>query len=136
MRSGFLLLAALSGFIAVGLGAFGAHGLKHEVSAPMLATFNTGVEYQFYHTFALMIVAIIGHWFKSRLLDWAGYLFMLGIALFSGSLYLYVLLGTKWVVLMTPLGGVCLLLGWLLIATTVWRNRVNEFSPPHKTGVQ
>ncbi|ACJ30300.1 MULTISPECIES: DUF423 domain-containing protein [Shewanella] len=126
MRSGFLLLAALSGFMAVALGAFGAHGLKNVASAEMIAIFNLGVEYQFYHTFALIVVAFAGHWLKSRLLDWAGYLFMLGIVLFSGSLYLYALLGTKWTGPVTPLGGVCFLLGWLFIAVAVWRNRVKE----------
>ena len=126
MRSGFLLLAALSGFMAVALGAFGAHGLKNVASAEMIAIFNLGVEYQFYHTFALIAVAFAGHWLKSRLLDWAGYLFMLGIVLFSGSLYLYALLGTKWNGPITPLGGVCFLLGWLFIAVAVWKNRVKE----------
>ncbi|MEZ9820441.1 DUF423 domain-containing protein [Shewanella sp. 10N.286.45.A1] len=126
MRSGFLLLAALSGFMAVALGAFGAHGLKNVASAEMIAIFNLGVEYQFYHTFALIVVAFAGHWLKSRLLDWAGYLFMLGIVLFSGSLYLYALLGTKWTGPVTPLGGVCFLLGWLFIAVAVWKNRVKE----------
>ncbi len=126
MRSGFLLLAALSGFMAVALGAFGAHGLKNVASAEMIAIFNLGVEYQFYHTFALIAVAFAGHWLKSRLLDWAGYLFMLGIVLFSGSLYLYALLGTKWTGPVTPLGGVCFLLGWLFIAVAVWKNRVKE----------
>ena len=126
MRRGFLLLAALSGFMAVALGAFGAHGLKNVASAEMIAIFNLGVEYQFYHTFALIAVAFAGHWLKSRLLDWAGYLFMLGIVLFSGSLYLYALLGTKWTGPITPLGGVCFLLGWLFIAVAVWKNRVKE----------
>ncbi|MFT5787945.1 MAG: uncharacterized membrane protein YgdD (TMEM256/DUF423 family) [Shewanella sp.] len=126
MRSGFLLLAALSGFMSVALGAFGAHGLKNVATAEMIAIFNLGVEYQFYHTFALIAVAFAGHWLKSRLLDWAGYLFIVGTMLFSGSLYLYALLGTKWTGPITPLGGVCLLLGWLLIAVAVWRNRVKE----------
>ncbi|MCL1048575.1 DUF423 domain-containing protein [Shewanella abyssi] len=126
MRNGFLLLAALSGFMSVALGAFAAHGLKSVTTTEMIAIFNLGVEYQFYHTFALIAVAFAGHWLKSRLLDWAGYLFIVGTMLFSGSLYLYALLGTKWTGPITPLGGVCLLLGWLLIAVAVWRNRVKE----------
>jgi len=126
MRNGFLLLAALSGFMSVALGAFAAHGLKNVTTTEMIAIFNLGVEYQFYHTFALIAVAFAGHWLKSRLLDWAGYLFIVGTMLFSGSLYLYALLGTKWTGPITPLGGVCLLLGWLLIAVAVWRNRVKE----------
>ncbi|MCK8045625.1 MULTISPECIES: DUF423 domain-containing protein [Shewanella] len=126
MRNGFLLLAALSGFIAVALGAFGAHGLKNVAPPELIAIFNLGVEYQFYHTFALIAVAFSGHWIKSRLLDWAGYLFMAGMVLFSGSLYMYALIGAKWTGPVTPMGGVCFLLGWLLIAVAVWRNRVKE----------
>lgn len=126
MRKGFFLMAALSGFMAVALGAFAAHGLKHVTTPEMIAIFNLGVEYQFYHTFALIAVAFSGHWLKSRLIDWAGYLFLLGIVLFSGSLYLYALLGAKWTESITPMGGVCFLLGWLFIAVAVWRNRVVE----------
>ena len=126
MRKGFLLLAALSGFMAVAFGAFGSHGLKHIATPEMIAIFNLGVEYQFYHTFALIAVAFSGHWLQSRLIDWAGYLFIVGILLFSGSLYLYALLGTKWTGPITPLGGVCFLLGWLFIAVAVGRNRVVE----------
>ncbi|QLE86334.1 MULTISPECIES: DUF423 domain-containing protein [Shewanella] len=128
MHKGFLLLASLSGFIAVALGAFGAHGLKRIASPEMIAIFNLGVEYQFYHTFALIAVAFAGHWLTSRLLAWAGYLFIAGMVLFSGSLYLYALLGTKWTGPITPLGGVCFLLGWLFIAVAVWRNRVVELN--------
>jgi len=126
MRKGFLLLAALSGFMAVALGAFGAHGLKNVTTPEMIAIFNLGVEYQFYHTFALIAVAFSGHWLRSRLIDWAGYLFIAGIGLFSGSLYLYALVGSKWTGPITPLGGGCFLLGWLFIALAVWRNRVVE----------
>ncbi|MFC1520739.1 DUF423 domain-containing protein, partial [Pseudomonadota bacterium] len=81
MRQGLLLLAAISGFLAVALGAFGAHEL--------VAIFKLGVDYHFYHTFAIIAVALSGHWISSKLLDWAGYLFFVGILLFSGSLYLY-----------------------------------------------
>lgn len=126
MHKGFLLMAALSGFLAVALGAFAAHGLKQVTSAEMITIFNLGVEYQFYHTFALIAVAFGGHWLKSRLIIWAGYLFMLGIVLFSGSLYLYALLGAKWTGPVTPMGGFCFLLGWLFIAVAVWRDRVIE----------
>ncbi|MCL1126032.1 DUF423 domain-containing protein [Shewanella surugensis] len=127
MRSGFLLLAGLSGFMAVSLGAFGAHSLKDMASVEMIRIFNLGVEYQFYHTFALIAVAFAGHWLPSKVLDWAGYLFLLGIVLFSGSLYAYALTQNAWLGAVTPLGGLSFLLGWLLIAVAVWRNRVNEF---------
>lgn len=126
MRKGYLLLALLSGFFAVSLGAFGSHGLKNIVSSEMVAIFNIAVEYQFYHTFALISVAISGHWLKSRALNWSAYFFMIGTCLFSGSLYLYVLTGQKWVGPITPMGGGCLMLGWLLFALAVWRSRVPE----------
>ncbi|WP_076412659.1 DUF423 domain-containing protein [Shewanella sp. UCD-KL12] len=126
MHKGFLLLAALSGFISVAFGAFGAHGLKQVATPEMIAIFNLGVEYQFYHTFALITVAFAGHWISSRLLVWAGYLFIAGIVFFSGSLYLYALIGAKWTGPITPIGGFCFLIGWLFIALAVWRNRVVE----------
>lgn len=112
--------------MSVVLGAFAAHGLKTVASPEMIVIFNLGVEYQFYHTFALIAVAFSGHWFRSRLLDWAGYLFIVGMILFSGSLYIYALFDTQWTGPITPIGGVCFLVGWLLIALTVWRNRVVE----------
>ncbi|WP_299002730.1 DUF423 domain-containing protein [uncultured Shewanella sp.] len=127
MRSGFLLLAGLSGFLAVSLGAFGAHSLKDMASVDMIRIFNLGVEYQFYHTFALIAVAFASHWLPSRILAWAGYMFILGIVLFSGSLYAYALTQKAWLGAITPLGGLSFLLGWLFIAVAVWRNRVNEF---------
>ncbi|MGI2259832.1 DUF423 domain-containing protein [Shewanella sp. GXUN23E] len=126
MRKGWLLLASLSGFLAVALGAFGAHGLKHIATPQMIDIFNLGVEYQFYHTFAIIAVAFAGHWVKSRLLGWAAWCFAGGILLFSGSLYLYALLGTKWTGPITPMGGGLFLIGWLLIAVALWRDKVVE----------
>ncbi|MCE9685184.1 DUF423 domain-containing protein [Shewanella sp. AS16] len=123
MRKGLFLLGAVSGFLAVAFGAFGAHALKSLVSVELIATFRLGVEYHFYHTFALIAVALAGHWLSSRLLDWAAYAFLAGIGLFSGSLYAYVLTGAKWLVFITPIGGVCFLLGWLLLAVALWRQR-------------
>ncbi|NMH64645.1 DUF423 domain-containing protein [Shewanella salipaludis] len=123
MRKGLFLLGAVSGFLAVAFGAFGAHALKSLVSVELIATFSLGVEYHFYHTFALISVALAGHWLGSRLLDWAAYAFLAGIGLFSGSLYAYVLTGAKWLVFITPIGGVCFLLGWLLLAVALWRQR-------------
>lgn len=124
MNRGLFLFAAVSGFFAVALGAFGAHGLKNLVSADMVAVFNLAVEYQFYHTFAIIAVAFAWHFIKSRLLGWAAGFFIAGMALFSGSLYAMVLTGAKWWGPVTPLGGTCFLVGWLLLGTAVWRNRV------------
>ncbi|MDO6618658.1 MULTISPECIES: DUF423 domain-containing protein [unclassified Shewanella] len=116
MRQGLLLLAAISGFLAVALGAFGAHGLKSIAPPELVAIFKLGVDYHFYHTFAIIAVALSGHWISSKLLDWAGYLFFVGILLFSGSLYLYAFTGAKWIGPITPMGGGCMLIGWTLFA--------------------
>ncbi len=126
VRKGYLLLAALSGFFSVALGAFGSHGLKNIVSAELVEIFNVAVTYQFYHTFALIAVALSGHWIASRAIDWAAYCYMAGTALFSGSLYLYVFTGQKWLGPITPMGGGLLMLGWLLFAVAIWRNKAVE----------
>ncbi len=124
MKKGLLLLAAFSGFLAVALGAFGAHGLKAVAPPELIDVFNLGVQYQFYHTFALMGLAFTGHWIHSRLLDWAAYMFIAGIVLFSGSLYGLALVGSKWFGPITPMGGGCFLIGWLLLAVALWRHKV------------
>ncbi|QSX42558.1 DUF423 domain-containing protein [Shewanella cyperi] len=123
MNRGLFLLACVSGFLAVAFGAFGSHGLKQLVSAEMLGVFHLAVEYQFYHTFALIAVALARPWVDSPLLNWAARLFIAGMLLFCGSLYALVLTGHKWLGPITPLGGLCLLAGWLLLAAGVWRSR-------------
>ena len=124
MRKGYLLLAAVSGFFAVALGAFGAHGLKAVAPPELIEVFNLAVQYHFYHTFALITVAFAGYWIKSRLLDWAAYLFLAGIMLFSGSLYVYAFTGIKWLGAITPFGGTCFMVAWLFVAAALWRDRV------------
>ncbi|MBT1443244.1 DUF423 domain-containing protein [Shewanella sp. JM162201] len=124
MNRGLFLFASVSGFLAVALGAFGAHGLKNLVSAEMVSVFKLGVEYQFYHTFAVIAVALAWQYVPSRLLGWAAGFFIAGMALFSGSLYAMVLTGAKWWGPITPMGGTCFLLGWLLLGAAVWRHRV------------
>src|SRR5258707_10042083 len=111
----FLLIGAVSGFLAVALGAFGAHALRDRLTAEMLDVFKTGVNYQMYHALALLAVGIL----LARLsidgspwLSAAGWLFVVGSVLFSGSLYLLSLSGTTWLGAVTPLGGVAFLLGW------------------------
>jgi uncharacterized membrane protein YgdD (TMEM256/DUF423 family) len=113
----FLLLGSLAGFLGVGLGAFGAHGLKTRLSAEMLAVFETGVRYQMYHTLALLVVsAAIGHLGPARLLAGAGWLFVAGIVLFSGSLYALALSGVTTLGAITPIGGLAFLGGWACLA--------------------
>lgn len=85
------------------------------MAAPMLQRFRTGVDYQFYHTFALLLVAALHTVMRSPYLHYAGYAFIIGIVLFSGSLYAYALTGAKFLVLLTPLGGLSFAAGWLFL---------------------
>ena len=95
MHKNFLLVAAIMGFLGVAMGAFGAHGLRTRLSPEMLAVFETGVRYQMYHVFALLMVATaIGHFGQIRLLTMAGWSFIAGVLIFSGSLYTLALTGT------------------------------------------
>jgi len=112
----FLLLGALSAMIGVGMGAFGAHGLKTIISPELLVVYQTGVSYQMYHALGLIGIALIRlQASNSKLLIWAGWLMFIGILLFSGSLYLLALLNLNWLGMITPIGGVCFLIAWLLI---------------------
>lgn len=116
----FLWIGALSAFIGVGFGAFGAHGLRARLSPEMLAVFETGVRYQMYHSFAILVVALAAARLDGRLLHAAGWAFTTGIVLFSGSLYALALTGVTILGAVTPLGGLGFLIGWgLLIATAV-----------------
>jgi uncharacterized membrane protein YgdD (TMEM256/DUF423 family) len=105
-------LAGIFGALGVALGAFGAHGLKNVVSDPaLLVTWETAARYHLLHALALGLVA--AHPTTPR---WAGILFIAGIALFSGSLYILVLTEQRWLGAITPIGGVCLIAGWLVLA--------------------
>lgn len=119
----FLLLSALAGFTGVGLGAFAAHGLKARLSAEYLAVFQTGVHYQLIHALALFGVALLATHVPGRLVKAAGVLFTVGILLFSGSLYLLALTGIGKLGMITPLGGVSFLGGWLCLLLAAWRLR-------------
>lgn len=112
----FICLGALFGFLGVVLGAFGAHGLQNIVEAKQLAVWHTGVQYQIYHSLALLSVSLLAvSLVNPRIARWAGWAFVLGILLFSGSLYAIVLLGIKTLGLITPIGGLFFLIGWLLL---------------------
>jgi uncharacterized membrane protein YgdD (TMEM256/DUF423 family) len=119
-RTFFALGAVLAG-LAVAAGAFGAHGLRGRLDADLLAVFETAARYQMYHALALLGVA----WATTRWPDGgaglAGWLFVAGIAIFSGSLYALALSGTRWLGAITPIGGVCFLAGWGVLAWTAWR---------------
>lgn len=117
----FILLGSLAGFAGVALGAFGSHGLKGRVSPELLAVYQTGVLYQLIHALALVLVGVIAHGLAdSSLVKAAGGLFLAGILVFSGSLYLLVLLDARWLGMVTPLGGLAFLAGWLCLAAGAW----------------
>jgi uncharacterized membrane protein YgdD (TMEM256/DUF423 family) len=116
MKPVFLLLGALSAMLGVGMGAFGAHGLKAVISPELLTVYQTGVTYQMYHALGLIGIALLHQQAPdSKLLHWAGWLMFAGILLFSGSLYALALLNHSWIGMVTPLGGICFLTAWLLI---------------------
>jgi uncharacterized membrane protein YgdD (TMEM256/DUF423 family) len=106
----------VAGFLGVALGAFGAHALKTHLSPDLLAAFDTGVRYQMYHVFALVAAAWGWARWPGRVFTIAGALFLAGIVIFSGSLYLLAFTGARWLGAVTPLGGLAFLAGWLCLA--------------------
>ena len=118
----WLTLGAIGGFLGVCLGSFGAHGLRERVSPDLLAIYRTGVEYQFYHAFALLIVGLCAMQRPRRAFDIAGACFTTGILLFSGSLYAFVLSGVRALGAIPPIGGLLFLIGWASLAVGVSRD--------------
>jgi uncharacterized membrane protein YgdD (TMEM256/DUF423 family) len=120
MHKAYLITGSLFAGLAVVLGAFGAHGLKKLVGPETVGTFQTGVQYQMYHAFALMILAIVYERFTNSYMQYAGLFFIGGIILFSGSLYLLASLkamnkiGLSGVGIITPIGGLLFITGWVL----------------------
>ena len=112
----FLVLGSLSAGLAVAAGAFGAHGLRARLAPDMLAIFETGARYQMYHALALLAVAWVAVRSPGGPATLAGWLFVAGTLLFSGSLYALALSGTRWLGAITPLGGLCFLAGWAALA--------------------
>jgi uncharacterized membrane protein YgdD (TMEM256/DUF423 family) len=112
----FIAVGAISAFLSVAAGAFGAHALKEKLSPDLLAVFETGARYQMYHALALILVGVVetskpDGWIRS-----AGYALIVGTVLFSGSLYVLALTGVRWLGAITPLGGMGFLVGWALLA--------------------
>ena len=116
-----IIAGALNMVIAVGCGAFGAHGLKKLISADMLAIWHTAVTYQVMHALGMIVVALLLPRLGGAALHWAGNLMLAGIVIFSGSLYLLALSGTRVLGAITPLGGVAFLVAWLLVAWSAYR---------------
>lgn len=115
----FFALGAGSAFVAVGAGAFGAHGLRARLTPDLLAVFETGARYQMYHALGLVAVAWAASRWPGALPQWAGWLFVAGTVLFSGSLYLMALTGERWLGAITPLGGIAFLAGWACLLMSV-----------------
>ncbi len=123
MRSLFLMLCALSALTAVAMGAFGAHGLKQSLTPEMMSVYKTAVDYQMWHALGLGMIALVSDQNRSsKLLKWSGWLLFVGIVLFSGSLYFLALSNIKWLGMITPLGGMAFLGGWLLLLVFAARN--------------
>ena len=118
----FVLIGALLMMAGVGAGAFGAHALGEMLkNTGREGTYETAVRYQMYHALGLLAVAWLAHHFPSPWWSWAGWLMVAGVVIFSGSLYLLVLTGVRWLGAITPLGGVAFILGWACVVVGVWR---------------
>ena len=115
--------ASAGGGVAILLGAFGAHGLKGRIEEGLIEAFQTGVQYQIYHCLALLIISILmREWGRNLALDIASYAFMLGVLLFSGSLYLLALTNIKWLGPITPIGGLCFIVGWCALLFSCYQS--------------
>lgn len=118
----FITLASLSGMLAVAFGAFGAHALKGRLDDYALGVFQTAVQYHFYHSLALLAVGVVAlSQPETALLRSSGWLFIIGIVIFSGSLYLLSISGMRWLGAVTPLGGLAFIAGWGCLAAAGWK---------------
>ncbi|WP_101842335.1 DUF423 domain-containing protein [Halobacillus sp. Marseille-P3879] len=115
----FLLLGIINGFLAVALGAFGAHGLEGKVSEKSLGQWEKAVNYQMFHTMALFVTGLLLSKIQTGAISGAGWFFFIGILLFSGSLYIYATSGVKTFAMITPFGGLSFLIGWILLGYAV-----------------
>ena len=123
MSAWFGSLGAVLGLLGVGLGAFGAHGLQGRLNPADLATFETAVRYQMYHALALLLVALLLARNPGGAATFAGWAFLGGALVFSGSLYMMILTDQRWLGAVTPLGGVAFLVGWGVLAWSFLQNR-------------
>jgi uncharacterized membrane protein YgdD (TMEM256/DUF423 family) len=121
MERVFLILGGISGFLAVAAGAFGGHALKERLAPEMLAIFEVGARYHMYHTLALLGTAWACTRWPGPWTSAAGWCFAGGILVFSGSLYLLSLTGTRWLGAITPLGGLSFMAGWLCLTAAAWK---------------
>lgn len=122
MKLNWFAVGAIAGAIGVTLGAFGAHALKSRVTEELLHVFEVGVRYQMYHALALFAVAWAASRWPGGWVNASGWLFTFGILVFSGSLYLMTLSGARWLGAITPVGGLCFILGWIALAVAALRS--------------
>jgi uncharacterized membrane protein YgdD (TMEM256/DUF423 family) len=115
MERFLMACGAVLGFLGVAAGAFGAHALRARLTPEMFDVYETAVRYQMYHALALLLTGFMAHRLYSPALPIAGSFFLAGIVIFSGSLYLLALTGTRWLGAITPIGGVAFLAGWLAL---------------------
>jgi uncharacterized membrane protein YgdD (TMEM256/DUF423 family) len=127
----FVAIGAISAFLAVAAGAFGAHALRDTVPPDRLAVWETAARYQMYHALGLLVVAYLTAQKEAAPARLAGWLFVAGTVLFSGSLYLLTVTGITWLGAITPLGGLAFLAGWLLLAWTALRRQGSPPSTSH-----
>ena len=121
MVNRILVIGACAALIGVAVGAFGAHGLRPILSEKMMAVFETGVRYHLVHALAMLIAGLSVHWFSHRIFVWAGWSFLIGLLLFSGSLYTLALLDIRGLGILTPFGGLAFLTGWGFLAWGYWK---------------
>ena len=115
----FIALGALLAALAVMLGAFGAHGLKDSLQTSQMAVYQTAVQYHCYHALGLVLVGVSG--LRSSQALWSGRFMVLGVLLFSGSLYLLTFTGRRWLGMITPIGGTAFIIAWILLAVAAWK---------------
>lgn len=138
MHKGYLRLAFLLGALAVVLGAFGAHGLKKVAPEYAVSIFETGVRYQFYHVFALALAGVMWKEFQSKWILRAGVVFVIGMAFFSGSLYILTwmvsaqITSGRWIGAVTPAGGCFLIAGWICLALGINNGAAGDGKADHK----
>ena len=123
MVSGWFATGAVAAGIGVALGAFGAHGLKSRVGPELLEVWETGVRYHMYHALALLLVGWAATRWPGAWTNASGWLFLFGIVVFSGSLYVMTLTGMRWLGAVTPIGGVAFILGWAALVVAVLKGR-------------
>lgn len=121
----YLFLGSVNAGLSVILGAFGAHALKNYITDELIKTFNTGVEYHFYHSFGLFVIAFVFYLLPdSKLLKWSGRLMLTGILLFSFSLYVLSITGIRGFGIITPFGGIAFVAAWILLAIAIIKSKI------------